>query len=134
MGTGSVCQFHQSSPTVLLRAFSFLMLAWGTLVSLWSEQIVASLLRTRKYAWMCIFISACKSITNIISCALTFYFPERPRCQLLVNFAGTVDYKSPLRHCFSVSRRCRILLCRLGIPWLAKGRAFDFDPQVRGDP
>ena len=60
------------------------------------------------------FISACKSITNIISCDLTFYFPERPRCQFLVNFAGTVDFKSPLRHYFSVSRRCRIYYAAWG--------------------
>src|SRR2546429_9263596 len=68
MGTDSVCQFHHiSSPTVPLRAFSFLMLAWGTLVSLWSAQIVASLLRTRRYAWMRIFHFRLYPFTNIIT-------------------------------------------------------------------
>ena len=31
------------------------------------------------------------------------------------------DREALLRHCFRVSQRCRILLWRQGVPWLAKG-------------
>ena len=38
--------------------------------------------------------------------------------------------RPPLRHSFRVSQRCGILLCRQGVPWLAKGLKFGWAPQV----
>ena len=32
--------------------------------------------------------------------------------------------RSPLRQCIRVSQRCRILLCRQGVPWFAKSLNF----------
>ena len=37
---------------------------------------------------------------------------------------GAIFADLPLRQCFCVSQRCRILLCCKGVPWLAKGLNF----------